>query len=335
MNSCRRRMDYRPTLFAALVVLAVTATGLPVDAQHDPLPSWAEGPNKQTILEFVSVATDLGSAAFVPAADRIATFDNDGTLWAEKPTYFQLYFTIDRIKSLAADNPGWAATQPFQAVLEDDRDRMAAFTRDDLTTLIAAAHANTTQTEFAAVAHAFLARARHPERGVPFTELTYRPMLELLDLLRAHEFRVFIVSGGGIEFIRAFSEEVYGIPRENVVGSSLQYEFRETTDGSEIIRLPRLGSFDDREVKPANIALHIGRRPVIAVGNSDGDLQMLQYATDGSAPSLAVLLHHDDAVREYDYDHGTEAALAMAETRGWLIVSIARDFKTVFSSGLD
>ena len=316
----------------ALVMLAVAAASPPVEAQDDPLPSWADGPNKQAILEFVSEATDPGSADFVPAADRIATFDNDGTLWAEKPTYFQLYFTIDRIKSLAADNPGWATTQPFQAVLEDDRERMATLAHDDLKSLIAAAHGNTTQTEFATAAQEYLAQARHPDRGVPFTDLTYQPMLEMLDLLRDHEFRVFIVSGGGIEFIRAFSEEVYGIPRENVVGSSLQYEFQETAAGSEIIRLPRLGSFDDREVKPANIALHIGRRPVIAVGNSDGDLQMLQYATDSSGPSLAILLHHDDAVREYDYDHGTEAALAVAEARGWLIVSIARDFETVFSS---
>ena len=332
MNSCKWNADpeFRPAWLVVLVILAFAVASPPVEAQDDPLPSWTEGPNKQAILEFVSSVTDPGGDTFVPAEDRIATFDNDGTLWAEKPTYFQLYFTIDRIKSLAAANPEWATTQPFQAVLEDDRERMAAFTRDDLATLIAAAHANTSQTEFAAVAQEFLARARHPERGKPFTDLVYQPMLELLDLLRAHEFRVFIVSGGGIEFIRTFSEEVYGIPRENVVGSSLQNEFRETAEGSEIIRLPRLGSFDDREVKPANIALHIGRRPVVAVGNSDGDLQMLQYAADGAGPSLAVLLHHDDAIREYDYDHGTEQALAVAEAREWLIVSISRDFETVF-----
>lgn len=322
-----------PTCAAVLVLLNPDPMAAAENA--DPLPSWTEGPAKQAILDFVATVTDPGNAAHVPAADRIATFDNDGTLWAEKPTYFQLYFTIDRIKSLAADNPGWAMTQPYQAVLEDDRERMAAFARDDLATLIAAAHANTTQTEFAIAADEFLSRARHPDRGVPFTDLTYQPMLELLDLLRDHEFRLFIVSGGGIEFIRSFSEEVYGIRRENVIGSSLQYEFKEAGEGSEIIRLPRLGSFDDREVKPANIALHIGRRPVIAVGNSDGDLEMLQYATDGSGPSLAVLLHHDDPVREYDYDHGTEAALAAAEARDWLIVSIARDFETVFSSDRD
>ncbi len=316
----------------ALAVIAIAVFAwIPASAQDGPLGSWTDGPNRQAIIDFVAAVTDPDGDAYVPPVDRIATFDNDGTLWAEKPTYFQIYFTMDRIRQLAPNHPDWAGTQPFQAVLEEDRDRIAAFSLDDVKTLVIAAHGETTQTEFQAAAEAFLADARHPERWVAFTALTYRPMVELLDYLRANQFRVFIVSGGGVEFIRVFSEAAYGIPRENVIGSSLEYEFRDQDGGSDVYRLPVIGSFDDRAVKPANIALHIGRRPVIAVGNSDGDLQMLQYADDGDGPSLSVLLHHDDPVREYDYDHGTEAALAMAEARGWLVVSIARDFETVFA----
>lgn len=317
--------------FAGVLALVFLFPVVSDATEPAPLPSWTDGPNRQAIIEFVAAVTDPGGDAYVAPADRIATFDNDGTLWAEKPTYFQIYFTMERIRQLAPGHPGWADTQPFQAVLEDDRDRIAAFSLDDLKALVIAAHAETTQSEFQAAAEAFLADARHPDHGVAFTKMTYQPMVELLDYLRANQFRVFIVSGGGVEFIRAFSEAAYGIPRENVIGSSLEYEFREQAGGSDVYRLPIIGSFDDRAVKPANIALHIGRRPVIAVGNSDGDLQMLQYTADRDGPSLSILLHHDDAEREYDYDHGTEAALAEAEARGWLIVSIARDFETVFS----
>jgi phosphoserine phosphatase len=296
----------------------------------DPLPSWNEGAAKRAIVEFVERVTEPGGPDYVAPEDRVATFDNDGTLWAEKPTYFQVVFLSDRVGELAAEHPEWRSTQPFKAVLEGDADYLHAIGVGEVFELFTATHAGMSQTEFEAEAREFLETARHPRFDVPFPELIYQPMLELLDHLRANEFKVFIVSGGGIEFIRQFSEAAYGIPREDVIGSSLKYEFRETDPGSEIYRLPELGSFDDKEVKPANIQLHIGRRPILAVGNSDGDIQMMQYATDGSGPRLSLLLHHDDAEREYDYDHGTERALEMAANRGWTVVSVRDDFRRVF-----
>lgn len=296
----------------------------------DPLPSWNEGAAKHQILEFVERVTEPGGPDFVASEDRVATFDNDGTLWAEKPTYFQVVFLSDRVSKLAAEHPEWRSTQPYKAVLEGDADYLQTIGVGEVFELFAATHAEMSQAEFEAEAQEFLETARHPRFDVPFTKVIYQPMLELLDHLRANEFKLFIVSGGGIEFIRQFSETAYGIPREDVIGSSLRYEFRETDSGSEIYRLPELGSFDDKEVKPANIQLHIGRRPILAVGNSDGDIQMMQYGTDGSGLRLALLLHHDDAEREYDYDHGTERALEMAAERGWTVVSVRDDFQRVF-----
>jgi len=296
----------------------------------DPLPSWNEGAAKQAILELVERVTKPGGPDYVAPEDRVATFDNDGTLWAEKPTYFQLVFLSDRVRELAAEHPEWRSTQPYQAVLERDAEYLRTIGMSEVLELVAATHAGMSQAEFEEETREFLETARHPRFEVPFTEVIYQPMLELLDHLRANAFKLFIVSGGGIEFIRQFSEAVYGIPREDVIGSSLKYEFRETDSGSEIYRLPELGSFDDKEVKPANIQLHIGRRPILAVGNSDGDIQMMQYATDGSGPRLALLLHHDDAEREYDYDHGTERALEVAAERGWIVASVRDDFRRVF-----
>jgi len=299
-------------------------------AVADPLPSWNEGAAKQAILDFVERVTDRGGADYIAPEDRVATFDNDGTLWAEKPTYFQVAFLAERLRALAVDHPEWQDTQPYQAVLEQDAEYLSTIGMDEVLELVAATHAGISQVEFEAGARAFLDTARHPRFEARFTEMVYQPMLELLDYLRANGFKPFIVSGGGIDFIRQFSEAVYGIPREDVIGSSLKYEFRETDSGGDIYRLPELGSFDDKEAKPANIQLHIGRRPILAFGNSDGDIQMLQYATDGSGARLGLLLHHDDAEREYDYDHGTERALDMASQRGWTVVSVRDDFRRVF-----
>ena len=313
-------------LVAASMFLSSGSTAL----AQDPLGSWNDGAARQEIIDFVAAVTDPDSGTYVPPADRIATFDNDGTLWAERPLYFQLAFIFERVRDLAPDHPDWSTTQPFQAILEDDQAYLAALTEEELMTVVVATHAGISPESLMAEAQLFLDTARHPRFGVGYTDLVYAPMLELLDFLRANEFRVFIVSGGGVDFIRTFSERVYGIPAENVIGSSLTYTFQETDHGSRVVRNPEIGSVNDRDGKPANIALHIGRRPVIAVGNSDGDLQMLQYATGGTGPALAVLVHHDDAAREYDYDHGTELALEVAAERDWVFVSIRDDFATVF-----
>ena len=321
----------RATLLTALVAVASMYLGaIPGALAQEPLSTWRDGAARQAIIDFVTAVTDPGSGQYVPPAERIATFDNDGTLWIERPHYIQLAFVFDRVRDLAADHPEWPSTQPFQAVLEDDRSYLETLTDEELMTLVVATHAGISPESLMAEARLFLDAARHPRFGVGYTELVYVPMLELLDYLRANEFRVFIVSGGGVDFIRAFAERVYGIPPENVIGSSLTYTFQETDHGSRVVRNPEIASVNDRIVKPANIALHIGRRPVIAVGNSDGDLQMLQYATGSTGPALAVLVHHDDAEREYDYDHGTERALEVATERGWVVVSIRDDFATVF-----
>ena len=313
------------------LLVAVVMGGMPSNSRaQDALPSWHDGTARQQIVDFVNRVTNPNSPDFVPPADRVATFDNDGTLWLERPTYVQLAFVEERVRELAPNHPAWSTTQPFQAVLEEDRERLETLTVDELMMLVVATHARTSQEAFVAEARRFLEDARHPRFDVRYTDLVYQPMLELMGYLRANEFRVFIVSGGGVDFIRSFSEPVYGVPAENVVGSSLTYTFVDESGDMVIMRNPEIDVLNDREVKPASIALHIGRRPLVAVGNSDGDLQMLQYATAGSEPGLAVLLHHDDAEREYDYDHGTEQALEAAIEGGWTLVSIRDDFATVF-----
>jgi putative hemolysin len=306
-------------------------------AAADPLPSWNPGPAKDTILKFVADVADSASPSYVPPADRIAVTDNDGTLWTEKPIPVQAAFVFARIAQMAPDHPEWQTTQPYQAVLEQDAETLQSLSAEDVEKLIFTTHAGMTEEEFEAAAKAFLDTAKHPRFGVPYTETVYQPMLELLAFLRANGFKTFIVSGGGVEFMRTFSEEVYGIPRENLVGSSLQYEFQQTSDGSVLVRQPELVSFDDREMKPVNIQLHIGRRPILAIGNSDGDLAMFQYtggrsssSEAGNVPFLNLLLVHDDAEREYDYLTGTDEVMTAAAQSPWMFVSMERDFKTVF-----
>ena len=301
-------------------------------ATANPLPAWNPGPAKDTILKFVADVTDPASPSYVPPADRIAVFDNDGTLWTEKPIPVQAAFVFARIAQMAPEHPEWQTTQPYQAVLEQDVETLQSLSAEDVEKLIFATHAGMTEEEFEATAKAFLDTAKHPRFGVLYTETVYQPMLELLAFLRANGFKTFIVSGGGVEFMRAFSEEVYGIPRENVVGSSLQYEFQQTPDGSVLVRQPEMVSFDDRAMKPVNIQLHIGRRPILAGGNSDGDLAMFQYTGGGEGPFLNLLLVHDDAEREYDYLTGTDEVMTAAAQSPWMFVSMKRDFKTVFPS---
>jgi hypothetical protein len=301
----------------------------------DLMPSWSDGPARSAIVDFVARVTDPESPDFVPEPERIATFDNDGTLWAEQPMYFQLLFAIDRVREMAADHPEWRDREPFRALLEDDRKAMVGFTERDLAQIVMASHAGMTTDEFAAIVLDWLASARHPTTDRPYTSMVYQPMLELLAYLRANGFQTYIVSGGGIEFMRPWTEEVYGIPPEQVVGSSIKTAF-EMRDGEPVlVRLPELWFIDDKEGKPVGIHRHIGRRPIAAFGNSDGDLQMLQYTAAGDGARLAVYIHHDDAEREWAYDRsshigGLDKGLDEAAERGWTVVSMKDDWTRIF-----
>jgi hypothetical protein len=306
-----------------------------VDATTDPLPSWNEGFAKQQILDFVARVTDPANPEFVPEAERIATFDNDGTLWAEQPLYFQLFFAIDRVKALAPEHPEWADQQPFKAVLEDDMEALAAAGEHGLLELVMATHSGMTTEEFAATAKDWLATARHPTTGRPYTEMVYQPMLEVLDYLRANGFTTYVASAGGIEFMRPWTEEVYGIPPEQVIGSSIKTVF-EIRDGEPVlVRLPEIDFIGDKNEKPVGINSHIGRRPIAAFGNSDGDFQMLEWTTAGDGARLGVLVHHTDSEREWAYDRDShigrlDRGLDEAATRGWVVVSIKDDWRRIF-----
>lgn len=302
---------------------------------EDALPSWNDGATKQSIVNFVQEVSNPESKSYVKPEERIAVFDNDGTLWAEKPIYFQLEFVKDRIKELAPSHPEWKTEQPFKAVLENDNKALAEGGYEGLMKLLMATHAGMTQAEFQNIAEQWLSAAKHPRFNRPYNELVYQPMLELLTYLRANDFKTYIVSGGGIEFMRPWTEEVYGIPPEQVVGSSLKTEF-EMRDGKPVlVRKAEIQFLDDKEVKPVLINSHIGRRPIAAFGNSDGDLQMLQWTAAGNGPSLMVLVHHTDAKREWAYDKDShigklDQALVEANENGWTVVDMKEDWKVVF-----
>ena len=264
----------------------------------DPLPSWKESASKAAIVAFVNKVTRIGSPEFVPVAERVAVFDNDGTLWSEKPIYFQLMFTIDRVQQLASQHPEWKNQQPFQAALDGDLEALAQSGAEGLTKLLMVTHAGMTTDEFAQTVRQWLATARHPRFDRPYQQLVFQPMLELLEYLRAHSFKTFIVSGGGVDFIRVFAEEVYGIPPEQTIGSSIKMKL-EMRDGQPVIvRLPEIDFINDKAGKPVGIEKVIGRRPVAAFGNSDGDLQMLQYTAAGSGPRFCMIIHHTDSRME-------------------------------------
>lgn len=306
-----------------------------VAVQTDLLPSWNEGAAKQSIVEFVEKVTNEDGPDFVPVAERIATFDNDGTLWAEQPMYFQLLFAIDRIETLAPENPEWKTRQPFKAALEGDMEALAAAGEHGLLEMVMATHAGMTTEEFETVVKEWLETAKHPTTGRAFTEMVYQPMLELLDYLRINGFKTFIVSGGGIEFMRPWTEVVYGIPPEQVVGSSVATKL-EMQDGVPVLmRLPEIDFIDDKAGKPVGINSHIGRRPLAAFGNSDGDLQMLQWTAAGEGPRFMLYVHHDDADREWAYDRQShigrlDKGLDEAQANGWTVVSMKDDWIRIF-----
>jgi phosphoglycolate phosphatase-like HAD superfamily hydrolase len=304
-------------------------------AQPDPLPSWHEGPARKAIVNFVTRVTRKGGADFVPAPERIAVFDNDGTLWSEQPIYFQFAFVLDRVKALAAQHPEWKEKQPFKAVIEGDMKTALASGEHGIVEMIMATHAGMTTEEFEKIVKDWIATARHPRFKRPYTDLVFQPMLELIAYLRASGFKTYIVSGGGAEFMRAWTERVYGIPPEQVVGSSgkLKYEMK---DGKpELIKQAEVDFVDDKEGKPVGIQKFIGRRPIAAFGNSDGDLEMLEWTTAGKGLRLAMLIHHTDAEREWAYDRGSpvgalDKALDEAATRGWIVVDMKENWKVVF-----
>ena len=306
-------------------------------AVADPLPSWQDGPAKQAITAFVAAVTQAGGADFVAPAERIAVFDNDGTLWVEQPMYTQLAFVLDRVKALAPEHPEWKDAQPFKAAIEGDRKTLGEAGMEGLMQLLMATHAGMTSEAFEQIAADWIASARHPRFDRPYTALVYRPMLELLDYLRSNGFKTFIVSGGGADFMRPWAEGVYGIPPEQVIGSQIEQRF-ELRDGRPVlVREPKVAFIDDKGGKPVGIQRHIGRRPILAFGNSDGDLQMLQWTTGASGRRLGLILHHTDAEREYAYDREShfgklDKALDLAPANGWIPVSMKDDWAQVFPS---
>lgn len=316
------------TLFAASLLAA------------DSLPSWNDTEAKRAVIAFVERVTLPGSPDFVPQAERIAVFDNDGTLWSEQPMYTQLFFLIHRVQTLAPQHPEWKTKQPFASLLAGDLKGVAASGEAGLAELVAATHSGLTTEEFSKLVSDWLATAKHPQTGRPFTEMVYQPMLELLDYLQANGFKNFIVSGGGVEFMRPWTERVYGIPPERVIGSTggLKLEVR---DGQlALLKLPTLVLNDDKEGKPVGIQRHIGRRPIAAFGNSDGDLQMLQWTAAGPGPRFCLFVHHTDAEREWAYDREghvgrLDQGLVEAAAKGWTVVSIRDDWRTVFPASRD
>ena len=304
----------------------------------DPLPSWNDTAPKQALTAFVEKVTKEGTADFVPVAERIAVFDNDGTLWAEQPMYFQAFFIFDRIQALAPLHPEWKEKEPFASVLKGDLKTALAGGEHALLEMAMATHAGMTTDEFEKIVTDWITTAKHPKTGRLFTEMVYQPMLEVLAYLRANGFKTFIVSGGGIEFMRPWAERVYGIPPEQVIGSSIQTQF-EVRDGTPVIvRLPKLNFIDDKAGKPVGIQQHIGRRPFMAFGNSDGDFQMLEWTTSGPGSRFGLLVHHTDAEREFAYDrdsHIGKLARGLDEgpKRGWVITSMKDDWKEIFPAG--
>jgi phosphoserine phosphatase len=335
MNIKRSGSGFKSVILTALMVIAGTLL-TSCSTTTDPLPSWNEGASKNEIISFVNDVTDHSSSNYVLPGERIATFDNDGTLWSEQPAYFQLFFAMDRIRQMAPDHPEWKIQQPFQAVLEGDMEALGASGEEGLLELVMETHAGMTTVEFDEIVKNWIKTAQHPTLKKPYTELVYQPMLELLNYLRANDFKVFIVSGGGIDFMRPWTEEIYGIPPQQVVGSSVVSVF-EMKEGKPVIeRQAKLNFINDKAGKPVGIHQHIGRRPIFAFGNSDGDLQMLQWTTlAGGGKRFAGIVHHTDSDREFAYDKDShigrlEKGLIEAKSNGWTVVDMKNDWLVVY-----
>lgn len=319
-------------LLAAAISIVLPAKTL---AAEDPLPSWNDTAPKEAIVAFVESVTKRDSPTFVPVTERIAVFDNDGTLWSEQPMYFQAFFAFDRVKALAAHHPEWKEKNPFKAVLENDMKALAATGEKGAVEVLMATHAGVTTEEFEGAVREWLATAKHPRFNRPFTDVIFQPMLELLVYLRGNGFKTFIVSGGGIEFMRPWTEEVYGIPPEQVIGSSIKTRFELREGRPVLVRLPEVDFIDDGPGKPIGIDSHIGRRPIAAFGNSDGDLQMLQYTAAGKGLHFCLYVHHTDADREWAYDRRSpigrlDKGLDEAQAKGWTVVDMKKDWKEIY-----
>lgn len=301
----------------------------------DPLPSWGDTAPKQNIIAFVEKVTTPGSADFVPPAERVAVFDNDGTLWSEQPMYFQAFFVFDRIKALAPEHPEWKDKEPFASVLKGNVHAALAGGEKALIEMTMATHAGMTTEEFENIVSDWITTAKHPKNGRLYTELVFQPMLELLAYLRANGFKTFIVSGGGIEFMRPWAQRLYDIPPEQIIGSSIKTKYERRNGIPVIVRLPELNFIDDKSGKPVGIQQHIGRRPIAAFGNSDGDFEMLEWTTSGKGPRFGLIVHHTDADREWAYDRQSsvgrlDKALEEAKPRGWTVVDMKRDWKLIY-----
>ncbi len=316
-------------------LLVITLTGLTPTRAQDPLPSWNDTAPKKAIIACVEKVTKEGSPDLVPPPERIATFDNDGTLWAEQPMYFQLLFALDRVKVLAPKHPEWKDKEPFASLLKGDVKGALAGGEPAIAQIVMTTHSGMTTEEFDQIVKDWIATAKHPKTGKLFTEMVYQPMLELLAYLRANSFKTFIVSGGGIEFMRPWTEKVYGIPPEQVIGSSGKTKL-EMRDGKPVlVKLPEINFIDDKAGKPVGIQQHIGRRPIMAFGNSDGDFQMLEWTTAGKGARFALIVHHTDAEREWAYDRQShigklDKTLDEASAKGWTVVNMKDDWQTIF-----
>lgn len=323
-------------LFLIALVAVALAFAATIAGAQDPLPSWNDGPAKKAITAFVGEVTREGFPNYVPPTERIATFDNDGTLWAEHPMYFQFIFALDRVKALAPQHPEWKDKEPFASLLRGDMKGVLAGGEKSIAELFMVTHAGMTTTEFEQIVRDWVATVKHPRTGRLYTEMVYQPMLELLAYLRANGFKTFIVSGGGIDFMRPWTEKVYGIPPEQVVGSSIKTKYGMRDGKPVLVRLPELNFIDDKTGKPIGINSHIGRRPIAAFGNSDGDQQMLEWTQGDGGARLMMLVQHDDAVREWAYGAeskiGTfsDALMAEAKTSGWVVISMKKDWKVIF-----
>jgi len=325
-----------PSLKPYLLLILLVGLGFAsLSKAENNLPSWNEVPAKQAIIDFVNKTTQLNSPDYVPVTERIAVFDNDGTLWSEQPLYFQALFCFDRIKALAQQHPEWETQEPFASVLRSDTASAMTGADRSLLEMVIATHANMTTDEFHQIVSEWIAKAKHPKTGRLYTEMVYQPMLELLDYLRANGYKTYIVSGGGLEFMRPWVEKTYGIPPEQVIGSSIKTQFEMRNNKPVLVRLPELNFINDKAGKPIGINQHIGRRPIAAFGNSDGDLQMLQWTTAGNGPRFALYVHHTDAKREWAYDRQShigklDQGLDEAQQKGWTIVDMKQDWKIIY-----